>query len=122
MDKLLKLINEYDDTTWDVVEESDQDSEEQPVWTEHNWHLRFNNANMVQFPDDMFDHYAISKSYWFIDWLVENSKVYVTDLYNKENIDLMDKLAHLWLKWSEILAMYLSLQKNPIKTLISILV
>ena len=77
MERLLKLLNDYEESMIikDEEEELDWIIEYGKVWTEYNWHLRFNNANIVQFPDEMFDYYAISKEYWFIKWLIKNKQV-----------------------------------------------
>ena len=73
MEKLLQLINEYENRDfYEWLEESEEEwiIEEPKVRKEYKGHLWFNGANTVQFPDDMFDHYACSYSYWFIKWLV----------------------------------------------------
>ena len=75
MEKLLKLLSEYEESMIDKsLEEEDPEwiYEYPKVWTEYNWHLRFNNANTVCFPKEMFDYYALSKEYGFIRWLVKN--------------------------------------------------
>lgn len=91
MEKLLKLINEYDDSTFDepILEEGEPEwiIIPHPVWKEYRWHLWFNNADIVRFPDEMFDYYACSHRYGFIQWLVENKKI-------QENYaDLIQELA-----------------------------
>ena len=77
MEKLIDLLNQYEESMIDkdLEEEEDWIIEYWKVRTEFNWHLRFNNANTVQFPDEMFDYYAISKKYWFIKWLIKEQKV-----------------------------------------------
>ena len=69
MDKLLKLINEYENRDfyeWLEEEQEEWIVEEPKVRKEYKGHLWFNGANTVQFPDDMFDHYALSLSYGFL--------------------------------------------------------
>ena len=74
MEKLLNLLNQYEESMIDkdLEEEEDWIIEYGKVRTEFNWHLRFNNANTVQFPDEMFDYYALSMKYRFIRWLIKN--------------------------------------------------
>ena len=78
MEKLLKLINEYEESRWETIsEETDNEiedyyDEENPLWKEYKWHLRHCNANTVAFEKDTFDAYALSKKYGFIRWLVKN--------------------------------------------------
>jgi hypothetical protein len=95
MEQLLNLLNEYEESMIDKsLEEEDPEwiYEYPKVWTEFNWHLWFNNASKVQFPDEMFDYYAFSKEYWFIKHLVMNKKVdynnsdeLITDIVLSEN-------------------------------------
>lgn len=69
MDKLLKLINEYENRDfyeWLEEEQEEWIIEEPKVRKDYKGHLWFNGANTVQFPDDMFDHYALSLSYGFL--------------------------------------------------------
>ena len=74
MEKLLNLLNQYEESMIDkdLEEEEDWIIEYWKVRKEFNWHLRFNNANTVQFPDEMFDYYALSMKYRFIRWLIKN--------------------------------------------------
>ena len=74
MEKLIDLLNQYEESMIDkdLEEEEDWIIEYGKVRTEFNWHLRFNNANTVQFPDEMFDYYALSMKYRFIRWLIKN--------------------------------------------------
>lgn len=58
----------------------------------------------------------ISKSFWFIQWLVENDKIDLTKL--EDNSDWY--WIELWDDCYEVLAL-LSIQDNPIEFLISIL-
>ena len=119
MEKLLNLLNQYEESMIDkdLEEEEDWIIEYGKVRTEFNWHLRFNNANTVQFPDEMFDYYAISQKYWFIKWLVDNDKI---DL--DEVVDRMESWMHTDNSCDIAnVIMDLSISKNPISDLISML-
>ena len=61
----------------------------------------------------------ISKSFWFIKWLVDNDKIDLDKLLKgiKENKIYCWK----WWKVSNMLLMLLSIQDNPIEYLVSIL-
>ena len=81
MEKLLKLINEYEESRWNIIDDwlTEEEREEwwsieyeNDRWREYKWHLRLANANTVAFERDTFDWYAISKKYGFIRWLVKN--------------------------------------------------
>ena len=80
MEKLLKLINEYEESRWKIIDdwltEEERKNwaiiEETPMWSEYEWHLRHCNANKVAYEKDTFDAYALSKKYGFIRWLVKN--------------------------------------------------
>lgn len=93
MDKLLKLINEYENRDFiESLAEEPEDwiIEEPQVRKEYKWHLWFNGANTVQFPDDMFDHYALSLSYGFIKRAINEWHIKGITL-----IDLVTELAFL---------------------------
>ena len=64
----------------------------------------------------------ISKSYWFIWWLVENNKIDLDKV--KDNSELYIKFScnddEKW-TYTKIILMLLSIQDNPIEFLISIL-
>jgi len=118
MEKLLKLINEYEESRWEIIDdwltEEERESwaivEESPTRKEYEWHLRHCNANTVAYEKDTFDGYALSKKYGFIKWLVENDK-----------IDF-DKFPQV-MEYSdyESLLMILSISDTPIEDLISML-
>ena len=85
------------DVEWEYIPSS--------LRTEYKWHLWFNNANTVQFPDEMFDYYAVSRKYGFIDWLVETGKIdadygsLISELARKSNpINYLIYL--LWEQWN----------------------
>lgn len=128
MEKLLKLINEYEEE-WIIFDEVDDeecfvDVHPCTLWTEYNWHLWFNNANKVQFDKWMFDRVAISKEYGFIQWLVENDKIDVNkvkkEFYN--NICITEYWDEDRVMWDDNLVIaVLSISDSPIKFLCSIL-
>ena len=80
MEKLLKLINEYEESRWKIIDdwltEEERENwaiiEETPTRKEYEWHLRHCNAKTVAYEKDTFDAYALSKKYGFIRWLVKN--------------------------------------------------
>ena len=80
MEKLLKLINEYEESRWEIIDdwltEEERENwaiiEETPMWREYEWHLRHCNAKTVAYEKNTFDAYALSKKYGFIRWLVKN--------------------------------------------------
>lgn len=116
MEKLLKLINEYEEE-WIIFDEVDDeecfvDIHPCTLWTEYNWHLWFNNANKVQFDKWMFDRVAISKEYGFIKWLVDNDKIDRKKVYSF--CDTTDK------PYEDILCL-LALSDTPIEDLIEFL-
>ena len=82
MEKLIKLLNEYEESRWTIIDdwltEEERENwaiiEETPMWSEYEWHLRHCNANKVAYEKDTFDAYALSKKYWFISWLVKEHK------------------------------------------------
>ena len=90
MEKLIELLNEYEDTdNWE------------------NWH-------QVEFRESKI----ISKSYWFIVWLVENDKISYKKLLENSNFIEIKSIG--WgIAYS--LTMLLSIQDKPIELLISIL-
>ena len=93
LEKLIELLNEYekemkDGSKWDILL-----------------------ATVVE----QLRCLVISKSYWFIQWLVENEKI-------EENSDLITLASELWCAFSpDVLLMYLAIQDNPIEFLVSIL-
>jgi hypothetical protein len=121
MKKLLELINKYDDTLWETEEEeieeekSDWIIENWKVWKEYCWHLRFNGANTVQFPLDMFDQYALSSTYWFIKWLVENNYIEYID----ERKYIVDAVKE-WEEW-KVYQQAFALSDHPLTDLIWLL-
>ena len=122
MEKLIDLLNEYENRDLELGE-----WEESNARTENNWHLWFNGANKVQFDTYMFDSLALSKQYWFIKWLVENEKIEYRKIIEKE-IEVWFKLVRIKdypnkIKEEDVeeLLMLLSIQDEPIEFLVSIL-
>jgi len=107
--KLLELLNEYDDGWWQIrindIEPIGCDVYAMPCW-------------------DSIEHCIISKSYWFIQRLVEQDKIdfehmewnskIVSYLYNEK------KLGRNQIK-EYLVLMLLSISEQPIDLLISIL-
>ena len=118
MEKLIELLNEYENRDLELEE-----WEESNARTENNWHLRFNGANKVQFDTYMFDSLALSKKYWFIKWLVENEKIDYEKLSKEwfivRTYDL-DEIGESF-DYVERLLMLLSIQDEPLEFLVSIL-
>lgn len=120
MEKLLKLINEYEESRWEVIDdwltEEERESwaivEESPTRKEYEWHLRHCNANTVAYEKDTFDAYALSKKYGFIRWLVKNDKVDGMSKYSCINWKIADYLD---------LQKDLAISDDPISDLISLL-
>jgi hypothetical protein len=106
MDKLIELLNEYDDNNWEVTD---------------YWAL-FNRMN--EWISETEDLQVISKKFWFIWWLVQNDKIDTTNKFtlmaNVENKENWLWYAHTF-EWYEALIMILSIQDNPIEFLVSIL-
>ena len=125
MEKLLKLINEYEESRWTTIDdwltEEEREEwaiiEETPMWSEYEWHLRHCNANKVAFEKDTFDAYALSKKYGFIKWLVDNNHIDLDEVADRMeswmNTDNSCDIANV--------QMDLAISDNPISDLISIL-
>ena len=133
MEKLLKLINEYEESRWTMIDdwltEEERENwaiiEEKPMWSEYEWHLRHCNANKVAYEKDTFDAYALSKKYGFIEWLVNWHKIDSLKLNTKRFEEFEDyKLAKYKTvsdEYIDKLHMILSISDTPISDLISIL-
>ena len=133
MEKLLKLINEYEESRWTTIDdwltEEEREAwaiiEEKPMWSEYEWHLRHCNANTVAYEKDTCDAYALSKKYGFIEWLVNWHKIDSLKLNTKRFEEFEDyKLAKYKTvsdEYIDKLHMILSISNNPISDLISIL-
>lgn len=124
MEKLINLLNAYEDDRWEVIddwlteEEREQWAvvEEIPTWRALNGHVRHINANTVAYDRYTFDTYICSKNYWFIKRLFEHNKI------NLKAEWLVNLASELWMEVSEwIVYMVLSLEYDPIRRLIDIL-
>ena len=124
MEKLLKLINEYEESRWKVIDdwltEEEREAwaiiEETPMWSEYEWHLRHCNANKVAYEKDTFDAYALSKKYGFIRWLNDRDMLKPKEIYQQAILDQIKE----WHEW-EAYTQWLALSDNPISDLISML-
>lgn len=134
MEKLLKLLNEYEESRWETIDDwlTEEEREEwwsieyeEDRWREYKWHLRLANANTVAFERDTFDAYALSKKYGFIKWLVNWHKIDSFKLNTKRYEEFEDyKLAKYKTvsdEYIDKLHMILSISDTPISDLISIL-
>ena len=124
MEKLLKLINEYEESRWTVIDdwltEEERESwaiiEEKPLRSEFQWHLRHCNANTVAFEKDTFDYRALSKKYWFIKRLCNNDLLEPKEVYQ---IAILEQIKE-WEEWRAY-TQRIVLADKPIQYLISIL-
>ena len=102
MDKLIELLNEYEkevkkseivwsiDNDWDICRQTYE-------WVDYNEYTEYMNTNNL-----------ISKSFWFIKWLVENDKIDESKIFCDQ-----------WLYYS--LLCKLAISDTPIDDLISYL-
>ena len=124
MEKLLKLINEYEESRWTTIDdwltEEERENwaiiEEQPTRKEYEWHLRHCNAKTVAYEKDTFDAYALSKKYGFIRWLNDRGMLKPKEIYQQAILDQIKE----WHEW-EAYTQWLALSDNPISDLISML-
>lgn len=96
MNKLIKLLNEYEKENW-------RNFEVKEIWMTYR-----NNDLMV-----------ISKRYWFIKWLVDNKKIDYEKCIKEFRIKDFRKFYYMS-KADNVIA-NLAIQENPISFLISIL-
>jgi hypothetical protein len=106
MEKLIELLNEYDDNNWGVTD---------------YWAL-FNRMN--EWISDAEYLQVISKKFWFIWWLVDNDKIDRDKIIEKS--DFMPIVSNkVWDFFQpteeQELLMLLSIQDNPIEFLCSVL-
>lgn len=124
MEKLIKLLNEYEDSRWTMIDdwltEEERENwaiiEEQPTRKEYQWHLRHCNAKTVAYEKDTFDAYALSKKYGFIRWLNDRDMLKPKEIYQQAILDQIKE----WHEW-EAYTQWLALSDNPISDLISML-
>ena len=113
MEKLIELLNEYEkevkksekvwsiDNDWDICIQTYE-------WVDYNEYTEYMNTNNL-----------ISKSFWFIKWLIDNNKIDFSREW-----DLSIELVNLFerkLDNAEWVIALLSIQDDPINFLISIL-
>ena len=125
MEKLLKLINEYEESRWNIIDDwlTEEEREEwwsieyeNDRWREYKWHLRLANANTVAFERDTFDWYALSKKYGFIQRLSDKGLLKPKEIYQQAILDQIRE----WHEW-EAYTQWLALSDNPISDLITYL-
>ena len=104
MEKLLNLLNEYESESWIL-----KDKDIVKIGCDDYW-----------LPcTDSYKQCIISKSYWFIDWLVKNDKIDL-DKVEQEAMGWFDDESPVY--WKDIrtarLIMMLSVSNNPISDLV----
>ena len=107
MEKLIELLNEYDQYI-----QSDGTHTDNFWWYVSQWHS-------AVFPKEVWIERIISKHYGFIKWLVDNDKIDLMKL--KKWIEDNKFYCAKWGKITNMLLMLLSIQDNPIEFLVSIL-
>ena len=118
MKKFIELLNEYEkevkkseivwsiDNDWDICRQTYE-------WVDYNEYTEYMNTNNL-----------ISKSFWFIKWLVENDKI---DNYRIDNVVKDCWTDEIWVYYCECywvyesLLMLLSISDTPIDDLINYL-
>jgi hypothetical protein len=103
MEKLLNLLNEYESESWIIKD----------------WDIVKVGCDDYWLPCiDSYKQCIISKSYWFIDWLVKNDKID----YQKSPWEIMFD-DRMWTMFSleDSIVMMLSISQNTIDDLISYL-
>ena len=111
MEKLIKLLNEYERSKWTNLEIT-------------NWKCVYWNLSYFWYGNWYSEFLCISKRYGFIQRLVDNDKIDTTNKFtimtNVENKENWLWYSHTF-EWYEALIMLLSIQDNPIEFLISVL-
>lgn len=127
MQKLLELLNQFDD------EEGKDLYEWEIEWEDIIWYNRFWGWYETI---DVSKSVIISKRYWFIERLSENNKinfhksVFTSDwscdrddifyeMHYKSNLNIINE--QYWVQEPDCIIMYLSVEENPVETLISML-
>lgn len=125
MAKIIELLNEYEIEREEKIDLFND--KEKPLWKWYKdcaWYLTFeptdnNKMNWEAFSWDTAHSVIISKSYWFIQRLVQNDKI-AYDRYIKE-FRMKDFGKFYYMSKAEIVIANLSLQDKPVDFLISIL-
>ena len=117
--KLIELLNEYEKVREMEIWTFELGKIPYREWSLDMWDLVFEpNYKDKKYEDCIWDtanSVLISKSFWFIKWLVENDKI---DLDKLEKKVLKENLIR---KFDEWLLMLLSISDTPIEDLVSYL-
>ncbi len=111
MEKLIDLLNEYEETkeVRDYTRRIGKQNKTRIYWTEHTW---------AYVDDEEAERIIISKKYWFIDWLIEEDKINLDRAY-------LETCCMCWwyIRYWEAngLVMQLSISSKPIEYLIFVL-
>lgn len=120
MEKLINLLNEYEIwKTKDMVSQNPKRSRRE--W--YRWQLGSIFWTLMNERESRLS--IISKSYWFIQWLIENDKIdqfyYENSVRVKRYIDEYEEYDYVFPIDYKQLIMLLSIEDNPIEWLCSIL-
>ena len=119
MEKLIELLNEY------------QKWKEKSEWTDDNfkweknykWSISRYDEDDIREWENLYNDtaiaYLISKSFWFIKWLVENEKIKPLRKFIGWETD--EDEPYIQFDLVDQYIAYLSIQDNPIEFLVSIL-
>ena len=121
METFIKLINEYE-VEKEKSERTDVDIYVEFEWgyTDYNWLTRWDKTDQWEWDNLYWDTavaYLISKSFWFVKRLVENDKIDIRKLEDKD----AEYSFHYSFEDYEVLLMLLSISDTPIEFLCSIL-
>jgi len=117
MEKLIELLNEYEkevkksekvwsiDNDWDICRQTYE-------WVDYNEYTEYMNTNNL-----------ISKSFWFIKWLVENDKIDLWEkLFNLTKNDnrksIICDLDNNDFSWEDTFLMLLAISNSPVEDLL----
>ena len=120
MEKLIELLNEYEIEREMEIWTFELGKIPYREWSLDMWDLVFEpNYKDKKYEDCVWDtanSVLISKSFWFIKWLVENDKIDLKKLWKKSDMWFGDKYTR-----EESLLMLLAISDTPIEDLISYL-
>jgi hypothetical protein len=126
MEKLIELLNEYEKVREMEIWTFELGKIPYREWSLDMWDLVFEpNYKDKKYEDCIWDtanSVLISKSFWFIKWLVENDKIDREQFYDKARNIITDFDLRWEYEWgcNEII-MLLSISDTPIEDLISYL-
>ena len=118
MEKLIEILNEYEkevkkseivwsiDNDWDICRQTYE-------WVDYNEYTEYMNTNNL-----------ISKSFWFIKWLVDNDKIDRDKVLISFSMAEYDGLWNMYWHWvddNQRLLMILAISDTPIEDLVSTL-